>query len=363
MRRHFLTSRALLPVMTALVSLTVVCVAGQTPATQGRASVSSRTSTSSKRGTVPRTPDGHPDLQGIWNGATLTRLERPAAFAGKAAVTEAEATAFVKESLRVASEQRKLGLAQGDTIIAYNEFWLDSGTMLTRIDNEYRTSIIIDPPDGKMPPLTTEAKERLSKERAFRAGPTGADDPEIRPLSERCILGVGSPAGPPTLSGAYNNLKQIVQTKDYVSILVEMNHDARVIPFNRPHLPKDIRQWTGDSVARWEGDTMVIDTTNFIDKVEHPARGAETSQRFGGSSDDLRVVERLTRVDADTIVYRFTIDDPKTYTRPWTGEYAWVRTDERLLEYACHEGNYAFGGILRGARMHEKETAERAQVK
>ena len=308
---------------------------------------------------MPRTPDGHPDLQGVWYIATLTGLERPPAFAAKPTLTEAEAKAFVENASKASQDAQKPGTGPYNRIISYNDFWLDRGSMLTRVNGEYRTGMVVDPPDGKVPPLTPEAKARLSRP---RVGPGSADigcypglpcadNPEDRPISERCLMGV-HPAGPPRLPGVYGNFNQIVQTNGYVTILNEMNHDARIIPFGRPHLPAEMKSWMGDSVARWEGDTLVVDTTNI-----------RNESRFRGASEALRVTERLTRADADTLVYRFTVDDPQTWTRPWTAEYAWVRSDQPVFEYACHEANYALGGIMRGERMREKEAAERAQAK
>src|SRR5207247_2441074 len=210
-----------------------------------------------------------------------------------------------------------------------------------------RTSIVCDPPDGRVAPLTPEAQRRAqarlvrptsdtTESRDPGLEPPGSyDDPERRPLGERCLLGFGSTSGPPALPDYfYNNLHKIVQTKDTVMILTEMVHDARVIRMNAPHLPKTIRKWMGDSVGRWEGDTLIVDTTNFTGKT-----------RFRGSTENLHVVERFTRVDANTLLYRFTIEDPGTWSRPWSGEYTWVRTDDPLYEYACHEGNYALGDI------------------
>jgi len=182
--------------------------------------------------------------------------------------------------------------------------------------------------------------------------PGSYDNPEQRPLGERCLLGFGSTSGPPALPDYfYNNLHQIVQTPAYIMILTEMVHDARIVRMNTQHLPKTIRKWMGDSVGRWEGDTLVIDTTNFTDKT-----------RFRGSSENLHVVERFTRVAHNALLYRFTIDDPETWERPWSGEYIWPATDQRIYEYACHESNYALENILRGARRREAdEAAERAK--
>jgi hypothetical protein len=184
--------------------------------------------------------------------------------------------------------------------------------------------------------------------------PAGAyDDPERRPLGERCLMGFGSTSGPPVLPNYfYNNLHQIVQTKDSVLILTEMVHDARVVRMNSEHAPKSIRKWMGDSIGTWEGDTLVVDTTNFTDKT-----------RYRGSTENLHIVERFTRVDAKTLLYRFTIEDPNTWEKPWTGEYTWPATGEQIYEYACHEGNYAMGNILRGARLKEKEADEAKKTK
>ena len=177
------------------------------------------------------------------------------------------------------------------------------------------------------------------------------DDPERRPLGERCLLGFASTSGPPVLPNYfYNNLHQIVQTPDSVLILTEMVHDARIVRMNVEHAPKTIRKWMGDSIGRWEGDTLVVDTTNFTDKT-----------RFRGSTRDLHIVERFSRVDAGTLLYRFTVEDPNTWERPWTGEYTWPATDELMYEYACHEGNYALGNILRGARLKEADEAKKTK--
>jgi hypothetical protein len=195
---------------------------------------------------------------------------------------------------------------------------------------------------------TSDAAE--SNDPGLETTPGAYDDPERRPLGERCLLGFGSTSGPPALPDYfYNNLHQIVQTKDSVMILTEMVHDARIVRMNAQHVPKNIRLWLGDSVGRWEGDTLVVDTTNFTDKT-----------RFRGSTADLHVIEYFTRVDDRTLLYRFTIDDPATWTKPWTGEYTWPATDQHIYEYACHEANYALGDILRGARLRDKEAAPKA---
>ena len=193
---------------------------------------------------------------------------------------------------------------------------------------------------------TSDTQE--SNDPGLEKAPGAYDDPERRPLGERCLLGFGSTSGPPALPDYfYNNLHQIVQAPDTVMILTEMVHDARIIRMNAQHLPKTIRLWMGDSVGRWEGDTLVVDTTNFTNKT-----------RFRGSTENLHVVERFTRVDSKTLLYRFTIEDPDTWSRPWTGEYSWPATDGKIYEYACHEGNYALTDILKGARLREKEATE-----
>jgi hypothetical protein len=316
--------------------------------------------------TVPRTPWGDPDFQGNWNVATLTPLERPDSAGGKLSLTKEEAEAIERtERQRVElrarpSDPSRPAPAAGANVGGYNNFWIDRGSTAFIVDGQYRTSIIVDPPDGKIPPQTPAARRRNmnargtvvrptsdAPESAQPEGPGAFDDVELRPLGERCLLGFGSTSGPPTLPNYfYNNYKQIVQTPTHVMILVEMVHDARIIRLNSPHAPPAIRQWMGDSVGRWEGDTLVVETTNFTNKT-----------RFRGSSEHMKVVERFTRVSADTILYRFTVEDPATWTRAWSGEYPWVGTTDPIYEYACHEGNYALGDIMRGARLLEKEEA------
>ena len=324
-----------------------------------------------------RLPDGHPDLQGTYDLATLTPIERPAG--AKPTMTLEEAAKLEKD----AAALKKLGdvSIKGDrpappkggdgsagpagNVGGYNTFWLDPGSSYTIVDGQKRTSLVVDPPDGHVPPYTPAAKQRVA---ALLSRPTSDvqetndpglepagsyDDPERRPLGERCILGFGSTSGPPVLPDYfYNNLHQIVQTPNTVMILSEMVHDARIVRMNAPHLPKSIRRWMGDSVGHWEGDTLVVDTANFTDKT-----------RFRGSTEDLHVIERFTRVDARTLLYRFTIDDPATWAAPWTGEYAWPATDQPIYEYACHEANYALGDILRGARTREAEEQAAHQKK
>jgi hypothetical protein len=246
----------------------------------------------------------------------------------------------------------------GDTG-GYNLAWKNQGSTYNVVGGQIRTSIIVDPPDGHVPPYSESARNRLAAARATptstaaeRSGLEGAtpppgafDNPEQRPLSERCLLGFGSTSGPPALPDYfYNDLHQIVQTPDSILILSEMVHDARIVRMNAQHLPKNIRRWMGDSVGHWEEDTLVVDTTNFTDKT-----------RFRGSTENLHVIERFTRVDDKMLLYRFTIEDADTWDRPWTGEYTWPATDKLIYEYACHEANYALGSLLQGARRQEAE--------
>jgi hypothetical protein len=324
---------------------------------------------------VPRTADGHPDLQGIYDLATITPLERAAGT--KLVISKQEAVKL--ETARALQRERADQAINGDrsappkggdgsrgaagNVGGYNSGWLDPGSTYTIVDGQVRTSIIIDPADGRVPPLTQAATQRSAGGRArptsdaqessdpgLETAPGAYDDPERRPLGERCLLGFGSTSGPPVLPDYfYNNLHQIVQTKDSVMILTEMVHDARIVRMNAQHVPKNIRRWLGDSVGHWEGDTLVVDTTNFTDKT-----------RFRGSTADLHIVERFSRVDDKTLLYRFTIDDPATWTKPWTGEYSWPATNSHIYEYACHEANYALEDILKGARQRDKEEAAKA---
>ena len=293
-------------------------------------------------GQIPRAADGHPDLQGIWTNATITPMERPAALAEKPTLTDAEAAAFEK---RAADDLSNLdGKSEGPLLAAagssgtggYNVLFIDRGSELARVDGVKRSSLVVDPADGKVPPTTPEARQRSA---AMMRANFRFDSAKERPLAERCLLGFGSTSGPPMMPVLYNNNYQIVQTPTTVMILVEMVHDVRIVRMNGTHVPSNVRQWLGDSIGHWEGDTLVVDTTNFTDQT-----------KFRGSSENLHVIERFKRVDAGTILYRVTIDDPSTFTKIWTMEYPFRTTSGPIYEYACHEGNYALTDILGGAR-------------
>jgi hypothetical protein len=299
--------------------------------------------------TVPRTPDGHPDLQGIWTNSTMTQLERPEQFAGKATLTEDEAVAYEKSTIVQRDRDRRDGGADVDVGRAYNELFFDQGTRLARLNGTIRTSMITDPADGRVPPLTPEAEKKQEAQRA-EARMHPADGPENRSLAERCLF--WATTGPPMLPGPYNNMYQIYQAPGTVLILSEMIHEVRIVATDgRPHLPANMRKWTGDSIGHWEGDTLVVDTTNFTGKT-----------RFRGSDENLHVIERFTRVGPDTIDYQFTIDDPSVFTRSWSAELPLAAVPGPIYEYACHEGNYALVDILTGARAQEKKAAEASKT-
>jgi hypothetical protein len=345
-------------------ALCILPVAAWTPS-----GVVAQASAVPKAWVVPRTPEGHPDLQGNWSNATLTPLERPAGFPlvlTKEQVVQLEkvrsdsATTLARRS----DPDRPAPPVGGDgstgaagNVGGYNYFWIDAGDHIAIVNGEHRGSIIVDPPNGRMPQLTPAARAwaQSTSARARQFGPY--DNPENRPLGERCIMSFGSNAGPPMLpNGFYNNNYTIVQTKDHVMIMTEMVHDVRIIRMGsspRPSTPE--RRWMGDSWGRWEGDTLVVETTSF-----HPTQRLSQAipmTGFWGSSDSLKVVERFTRTDAASILYRFTVYDPLNFVAPWSGELPMVAMDEQIYEYACHEGNYALSNILSGARAQERDAA------
>ena len=287
----------------------------------------------------PRTPWGAPDLQGVWDFRSLTPMERPEELADTETFTAEQAAEFAEETIRSRSRDNDTS----DRVVPYNDFWFDEGTSVTT----ERTSLVVDPPDGRIPPLTQEAMDRQQAAEEARAG-VGGHEPtpggfveDLGPggLQVRCILGFNS--GPPMAPSAYNNNVQVFQTEDTVVLYNEMNHNARVVPLDgRDHLDAGIGQWTGDSRGRWEGDTLVVETTNFL---------RETNFMRGATTPNLTLIERLTRVDAETLQYDVTVDDPTVWTRPWTFSVPMRSNPEPLYEYACHEGNYGLFNILAGA--------------
>ncbi len=337
---------------------------------------------------IRRTATGHPDLTGTYDAATLTPLERPIALGEKAFLSREEAEALAAEEAALVAKglQRSdanreapppggaavVGLEDTETggndfgagnVGGYNLFWIDRGTDAFAIDGEIPTSIITDPPNGRMPPMTPAAmKEMMARYGSFlrpndgtawwidQEGPGPYDGPESLAMSERCMLGFTGAT--PTLPSLYNNFKRIIQTEDHVMILIEMVHDARIVRLHSEHPGPEVKRWLGDSIGWWEGDTLVVDTTNF-----HP----EASMR--GGSENLHVVERFTMQHDGNVLYKFTVEDDTVWTAPWTGEYIWRASNDKVYEYACHEGNYAMPNVLRGARLLEKEELERRAKK
>jgi hypothetical protein len=310
----------------------------------------------------PRLPDGKPDLQGIWDFRSLTPLERPANLGDKAVLTAAEAREIeAKASAQTAAQNAPTvrkpvgGLVDG---LPYNDFWMDQGAKLV---DDRRTSLIIDPPNGRLPPLQSGVEVQVGsglldsmpgrRPVRYRNGGIGDDSYEDRALAERCLLGYNE--GPPIVPGGYNQNIQIFQTPDHVAILNEMVHDARIVPLDgRPHLARHLRQWLGDSRGHWEGDTLVVDTTNFTDKTASFSPSGSTAIGTGAT---LHLIERFRRVAGDRLLYEYTVDDPATFTRPFTVRLP-MRRGTGLFEYACHEGNHAMVNILRGARAAEQES-------
>jgi hypothetical protein len=326
MRFRHLASSATVAAVAAAIFLMVDPVAGQSPTRE-----TARTRASA--GTQPRTPWGDPDLQGVWTNTTTTPFERPDAHGGKDVLSDEERVDLDTQAARNADRAPKSGDPG-----TYNDFWFDRGKRTNR------TSLIIDPPDGRLPPLTPQNKQFQTELSAVRRGaPSSYEDVS---LFERCITRSLPGA---MIPGFYNHNYQIFQSPGYVVIAVEMIHDVRVIPTDgRPHLGPAIRTWLGDSRGRWEGNTLVVETTNV-----KPGRELRPSRTVVGGTEQLKVVERFTRVDADTIDYQFTVTDPAMYTRPWTASTPMAKVDIPLYEYACHEGNYAIGNMLRGARQAE----------
>jgi len=336
-------------VLTASLLAIGALVAGQ--ALSPAAKPAPASPTAKKAYTPPRTPDGHPDLQGVWTNNSTTPLQRPKGLGAKEFYTEAElADAQKRERERLAKNEEEgrptePGTAD-DVHYDFSEYGLDRSQQ--KLVWNRRTSMIVGP-EGTIPPQTPEANKRLVAERAAARGHE-FDGPEDRPLGARCLARPNN--GPPIQQAGYNNNVQIIQGAGYAVIEAEMIHDARVVAMNgRPHLASNIRQWYGDSIGHWEGDTLVIDTTNFTDQTPFT------------SAQNLHVIERLKRVDNDTILYQFTVEDPGMWTKAWSGETTFSKVDGLMYEYACHEANYGLANTLNGARVADKEAAQKAGQK
>ena len=313
---------------------------------------------------IRRTSTGLPDLSGNYDGGSITPVQRPPELGDKQFLTPEEAQAAIQgaaDSLAFANRSsdpnRGAPVKGGDgnnafgagNVGGYNSWWVDPGSDVIAIDGKFRTSIVYDPPNGRYPPMTAKGMMKMADNfssfihdndgtASWLDQPRGPfDNPEDLAFAERCLLGFS--AGPPMLPGLYNNFKRIVQTETHVMILLEMVHDARIIRLNSEHPPEDVQFWLGDSIGHWEGDTLVVDTTNF----------REDTGLYGGD-ENLHLTERFTLREDGHLLYSFTVDDPTIWQAPWSGEYVWKRSDVGVFEYACHEGNYAMGNILRGAR-------------
>lgn len=341
MTPRFLASTGVVGIFVAVRLLAPVLVEAQAPT-----GTASKPTAPAKTWTAPRTPDGRPDLQGFWTNAAYTPLQRPDNVT-KEFFTKEEAAEFEKKFIDYEAAQTVPGTIP-DVHYDHSQFGLDRS--LAGYSSNLRTSLIVDPPNGKLPPLTAEGQRRAAERAEARKRMGGPyDAAQNLPLGARCII--MDRVGPPMLFGNYNNNYQIVQAPGYVMILVEMLHDVRIIPLDgRPHLPQTVRQWTGSYRGRWEGDTLVVETTNF--NGQNP---------FQGSSENMRVTERFTRVDENTIRYQFTIDDPSTWATPWSAELPMKKTIGPIFEHACHEGNYGLYNILAGARADEKRAAEESR--
>jgi len=336
----------------SLIAITVAATAaGQSTPPQARAKTAAAVKEVTSY-TPPRTPDGQPDLQGIWDSASMTPLERPKDLGAKALYTKEEAAAYEAGRSKDQNRDRRDGGNVADVARAYNDGWFDRGAHLGR---NLRTSRVIDPPDGRFPPFTPEGQKRFDEMTAYFAQHP-ADGPEDRPLFERCLI--YSQSGPPLIPGNYNNLYQIVQTPGYVTIFSEMAHQSRTVPLDdHEKLPGNVTQWIGDSRGHWEGNTLVVETTN----VRYNDRSHfGTQYDYGMTDQNLKIVERSTRAAPDLLIYQATVNDPSVYTKPWTIELPMNKTEGPIFEYACHEGNYGMAGILAGERAREKKAAEQS---
>jgi hypothetical protein len=334
MKAHWLGATLVLGGIAAW--LTGPTLAGQTSSS----TPGNRSSKTSKP--APRNADGHADLNGVWSFATATPLERAPEFANKLFLTDEEAKQFARRVVEGRDKDKRSSDPEADVSSAYNDFWWDQGDHLV----ENRTSLVVDPPNGRIPPLTAEAKQANGERAAYiKAHPT--DGPENRNLSERCLVGFSS--GPPFGPSAYNNNVHLFQTRDYVVIFLEMIHTARMVPLDgRPHVNPIIKEWSGDSRGHWEGDTLVVETTNFRPDIT----GTRTLK-----PESFRLIERFRRVDENTVMYEYTMNDPATWTGPWSVQLPMSKTNDPIYEYACHEGNRAMENMLKGARADDRAAA------
>jgi hypothetical protein len=319
---------------------------------------------------VRRMPNGKPDLSGTYDAGTVTPVDRPAQFGDNLYLTPEEAKALEESSAKfwAAADKKSEGEREapqqgGDGnnmfgaggVGGYNAFWIDPGSEAVMVDGKFRTSIIYDPPNGRRPPMTSQGMAKMADNFSSfahqntgtaswldREGPGPFDNPEDLALAERCLLGFSG--GPPMLPSLYNNYIRVAQTEDHVVILLEMVHDARIVRIDSEHGPEDVKRWLGDSIGYWDGDTLVVESRNF----------REDTGLYGGD-ENLHVVERFSRTKDGNLHYHFRVEDPTAWTAPWAGEYEWKASDNRVYEYACHEGNYAMGNIMRGARLLEAE--------
>jgi hypothetical protein len=342
-----MSRRSLASTPAALAALSVILLLAQAAVVgQARPPVTKATP-AGKAWTLPRTPDGKPDLQGIWTNATLTPLERPKGLGAKEFYTEQEYAELMKRvSQGEVGEEGDLGAAR-ENVLRYDLSLYGFDLTKSRFASNRRTSLIVGP-EGVVPPMLPEAVKR-NADRAAKNKGREFDSHENRPLQERCIL-MGQERLPMVPGVNDNNLLQITQAPGWVAMLHEQNHHTRVVPTDgRPHIPQHIRQWQGDSVGRWEGNTLVVDTTNFTGLTAN----------FRGSGEKLHLVERFTRISDETLMYQFTVDDPTTWARPWTAEIPMSKTPGPVYEWACHEGNNMIANILRGARVAEEEAARK----
>ncbi len=329
---------------------------------------------------VPRTASGRPDLSGTYDASTLTPLVRPREFGERLELSDAEAEEIARKKaelyaadLAPSDPDREAppvgGIGVFDPSLdgagggsgGYNGFYMDPGQNATKIDGKWRTSILVEPASGQMPALTEQAKAIRAERAVFAKPNTGTawwidldigpyDNIEQRPHAERCLLGFTGAT--PSFPSLYNNFKRVVQSDDHVMFMLEMNHDARVVRIDSEHPPEDITTWLGDSIGWWDGDTLVVKSKNF-----------RPGTQGRGGTGTLVVTERFTKQASGDMIYRFTVEDPAVWTEPWTGEYVWRATSEKVYEYACHEGNYAMGGIMRGARLLESEALAEKQTR